>query len=418
MIHFKNSSFAALAKRFAELPTSVRPADAKIYLSRLMAAGMGMVCHLAMVFIYIVLNVPTMAAINFGAVFVYLVAIALARSGKHYLGIGLVFVELAIHIPLATVLLGLETGYLLFNYTVAMCSPLVYGRTEVRSRILTLAYIAVSSVTTTAFMYNRPPVIVLEAWQVRVIFWVVAVSTSLVLAYFAFYFGRASDAAETRIELELARSDKLLLNVLPESIAARLKAGTQTIVDDIPTATILFADVVGFTQFAAQVPASRVVEILNNVFTAFDQISEEFGLEKIKTIGDAYMVAGGVPELDPDHAVHVVRAAVAMLDAIAELQVQDGHKLNIRIGIHTGSVVAGVIGANKFSYDLWGATVNTASRLESHGLPGQINISDTTKNLIHADFEVEDRGPIQLKGVGFERCWFVRGYRSNTAKSA
>jgi class 3 adenylate cyclase len=171
------------------------------------------------------------------------------------------------------------------------------------------------------------------------------------------------------------RSERLLLNILPRPIAERLKHHPTTIADAHAEVTVLFADIVEFTKFSASILPQRLVEILNDVFSEFDRLAERHGLEKIKTVGDAYMVVGGLPTPRADHAEAVAEMALEMRDALAGYEKTIGASLQLRIGIHTGPVVAGVIGRRKFSYDLWGDTVNTASRMESHGLPGVIQVT-------------------------------------------
>lgn len=211
---------------------------------------------------------------------------------------------------------------------------------------------------------------------------------------------------------EKAKSELLLLNMLPRQILSRLQLGETVIADRVPDATILFADLVGFTSLAARVPASRIVELLNGLFTAFDRLSTEFELEKIKTIGDAYMLAGGVLEPRPGHVGAVADIGLAMLRSVADAGRRFGEPLQIRIGIHTGPVVAGVIGTHKFIYDIWGETVNTASRLESHGLPGRIAVSAETFRRLHGSHEFEPRGVVNLRGSGPMESWFLQGRRT------
>jgi adenylate cyclase len=214
-----------------------------------------------------------------------------------------------------------------------------------------------------------------------------------------------------RLEVERAKSERLLRNVLPPAIAERLKKDPSHIADGFSDVTVLFADIVGFTVLAARLPPAEVVSLLNRLFTAFDDLAEERELEKIKTIGDAYMVVGGLPEPREDHAQAVAELALAMREAVATVARDTGHALVVRIGIHSGPVVAGVIGKKKLSYDLWGDTVNTASRMESHGVPGEIQISETTCERLKASFDVEARGTIEVKGKGELATWMLRGRR-------
>lgn len=199
------------------------------------------------------------------------------------------------------------------------------------------------------------------------------------------------------LDVEHARSEALLLNVLPRPIAERLKAGAGIIADAHPEVTVLFADLVGFTPLAGRTPPAELVGLLDRVFSAFDDLADRHGLEKIKTIGDAYMVVGGVPEARTDHAEAVATMALEMLEAIEAI---GDDRIRIRIGMDTGPVVAGIIGRRKFAYDLWGDVVNTASRMEAQGMPDRIQVTPAVEAALRARFRFESRGPIEVKGKG------------------
>ncbi|MFO1418701.1 MAG: adenylate/guanylate cyclase domain-containing protein [Methylotetracoccus sp.] len=203
-----------------------------------------------------------------------------------------------------------------------------------------------------------------------------------------------------RIEEERSRSERLLLNVLPRPIAERLKGGDARIVNTFDQVTVLFADLVGFTQLSVSMSPTNLVKLLDQIFSAFDALAERHRLEKIKTIGDAYMAAGGLPLPLNDHAAAACAMANDMHCAIAELSARNGIQLAMRIGICTGPVIAGIIGQNKFIYDLWGDTVNTASRMESHGLPGMTQVAEPTYELARDRFRFDPRGPIDVRGKG------------------
>lgn len=216
-----------------------------------------------------------------------------------------------------------------------------------------------------------------------------------------------------RLQLEQEKSEKLLLNILPPPIAARLKQGARTIADSFPEATILFADIVGFTQLCANSSASALVEQLNDIFLAFDILAELYGVEKIKTIGDAYMLVGGLPTPRPDHAEAVADMAIDMFDAIRRLNVQNASDFRIRVGIHSGPVVAGIIGKHKFNYDLWGDSVNIASRMEALSEPGQIQVSESSYLLLKDRFNFAERGEIDVKGKGKMKTYFLLGRKDD-----
>jgi adenylate cyclase len=211
-----------------------------------------------------------------------------------------------------------------------------------------------------------------------------------------------------QIEDEKARSEELLLNILPKSIAERLKQGETTIADSFTDVSVLFADLAGFTSMSTQVTPSEIVVLLNKIFSAFDNLAERYGLEKIKTIGDCYMAAAGLPVSKPDHAEATAEMALDMLRIIEDPRYTD-RPLNLRIGINSGPVVAGVIGKRKFIYDLWGDTVNTANRMETYGLPNQIHVSNTTFELLKSKYQLEPREEIDVSGKGKMKTFWLKG---------
>jgi len=226
------------------------------------------------------------------------------------------------------------------------------------------------------------------------------------------YFVRARELALAELGVERAKSERLLLNVLPESIAARLKESDEVIAEGFESATVLFADIVGFTPLAQELEPAATVDLLDRIFARWDSLAETHGLEKIKTIGDAYMVAGGIPQPRSDHAEAIAEMALAMGVEVERCTAESGVPLEVRIGIDSGPVVAGVIGRAKFSYDLWGDTVNTASRMESHGLPGEIQVTERTCERLRKRYELRQRGAIEVKGKGVMTTYLLLGRRS------
>ena len=210
------------------------------------------------------------------------------------------------------------------------------------------------------------------------------------------------------LHLESQKSERLMLNILPQSIATRLKAGDESISDSYQNATILFSDLVGFTKISSGKTAEELVFLLNDLFKRFDTRATSLGLEKIKTIGDAYMVAGGLPTNDDEHAIRVTKMALGMYEDLDAFNKEHGMELDMRIGINSGPVVAGVIGHSKFSYDLWGNTVNTASRMESTCLPGKVQVSPSTYEQIKGHFDVQENQIIECKGLGQIMTYFVK----------
>jgi class 3 adenylate cyclase len=223
---------------------------------------------------------------------------------------------------------------------------------------------------------------------------------------------RELEVAYQTLAVERERSERLLLNILPRAIAERLKQDNHIIADQFPEATVLFADIVGFTQLSSQISATELVVLLNQMFSIFDQLTEQHGAEKIKTIGDAYMVVAGLPTPRSDHAQAIANLALDMQQAIARFNIEQSQAFSIRIGINTGPVVAGVIGLKRFIYDLWGDTVNIASRMESHGLAGGIQVSEATYECLKEQYLFERRGRIQVKGKGEMLTYLLTGKQS------
>lgn len=224
---------------------------------------------------------------------------------------------------------------------------------------------------------------------------------------------QALEAAYQQLHVEKARSERLLLNILPGLIAQRLKDKPEIIADSFPDVSVLFADIVGFTRMSGHESPETMVARLDQIFSRFDGLAEHYGVEKIKTIGDAYMVVSGVPQPCEDHLERIAWMALGMQRELDAFNHQQGLNLEIRIGLHAGPVVAGVIGQRKFIYDLWGDTVNIASRMESTGVPGRIQLPSSTAARLDDRFEVQTRGTVQVKGKGEICTGFLIAYREN-----
>jgi class 3 adenylate cyclase len=212
-----------------------------------------------------------------------------------------------------------------------------------------------------------------------------------------------------QLKIEREKSELLLLNILPRPIAERLKQGEGIIADSFSEVTVLFADIVSFTAFSAHMLPTELIVLLNEIFSAFDQLAKHHGLEKIKTVGDTYMVVGGLPIPRQDHAEATAEMALDIQSMVTQFKVAGDRPLSMRVGINTGPVVAGVIGKQKFSYDLWGDTVNTASRMESHGLSGRIQVTEAMYERLKDKYLFEERGIIEVKNKGKMRTWFLVG---------
>jgi adenylate cyclase len=229
------------------------------------------------------------------------------------------------------------------------------------------------------------------------------------------YFVRGRDRALAELEIERAKSERLLLNVLPASVASRLKESDEGIADGYTSATVLFADIVGFTPLAQNLTPADTVALLDQIFARWDGLAARYGVEKIKTIGDAYMAAGGLPEPREDHAEAIADMALEMAKEVEQCATENDLQLQVRIGIDSGPVVAGVIGRAKFTYDLWGDTVNTASRMESHGVPGAIQVSERLYEQLRDHYELRERGTIDVKGKGPMATYLLLNRRNQSS---
>jgi adenylate cyclase len=249
--------------------------------------------------------------------------------------------------------------------------------------------------------------------QAIIIFFVLNIgAVSSVAFVLLHYFVGQKELAYRLLRVEQERSEGLLLNVLPREIAARLKSGERIIADHHPSVSILFADLAGFTPLSNLLSPNEMVELLNEIYSHFDTLIERYGVEKIRTIGDNYMVAAGLPRARADHAQSLARLALEMNAYIKRLAPVRDRRLAFRMGINSGPVIAGVIGHKKFAYDVWGDTVNTASRMESQGVPGIIQITRATYELIKDEFQCELHGPVDIKGKGEMETWFLVGLKA------
>jgi adenylate cyclase len=299
---------------------------------------------------------------------------------------------------------GLEVWVLL----VVALPPLLRGPQH--GRLRAIVYAASVGLVAAAEIAARllPPRLVLEPDQLSQVRAVNLAAAAVVLWILVAAYRRMLDQAERRVGEERRLSERLLANILPAPIAARLKRAENPIAEGHEAATILFADMVDFTEFAARNRPEAVVALLNRLFFAFDDMVERHGVEKIKTIGDAYMAAGGLTG-HSGAAAEVADLAIEMLGFVSGLRRTEGLPIDLRIGIHTGPLVAGVIGKHKFSYDVWGDTVNVAARLETASEAGRILISEATVRALGGGWRLEPRGPLALKGVGEVRAYFLVG---------
>ena len=301
--------------------------------------------------------------------------------------------------------LGRDSGIQLNFIIAAAVAFAIYDRTRIG---LSVAVIATALGLHLAAWFLFPPEtarIAADPFLLHNLYVSSAATTFCLIALIVGYAFTLADRAR-------AEADALLANILPEAIAERLKAHPgERVADAVPQASVLFSDLVGFTELAQELGAARTVDILDQVVTEFDRLAATHGVEKIKTIGDGYMAVAGVSRPQDDHAVRLARMALRLPELVARLSETHGVDLRVRIGIAGGPVMAGVIGADKFSYDVWGETVNLASRLESHGIPGEIQVTAEVREALQDGFLFEPRGPIDVKGVGLLETWLLKEER-------
>ncbi|HRD76597.1 MAG TPA: adenylate/guanylate cyclase domain-containing protein [Hyphomicrobiaceae bacterium] len=288
------------------------------------------------------------------------------------------------------------------QYIIGAAAPFfVFGLSR---RWLSLALVAICLVMHLAVWVLFPapqPEFAAHPAFIRSIYVSAIVTTFAITAAIVHYAFRLAEAAE-------AETDALLRNILPEPIVERLKANPGvTIADSFSDASVLFADMRGFVPVALSLGPARTVELLNRLVRELDALAAAHGVEKIKTIGDAYMAAAGVPEPQPEHALRLARFGLAMHGVIGRLAAEVGKPLELRVGIASGPLLAGVIGVRRLTYDVWGDTVNLAARLESNGVPGRVQVSARTRELIEAHFKLEARGEIEVKGLGAQPVWLI-----------
>ena len=332
------------------------------------------------------------------------VVLVSAARGRLRLSTGLIYATVTTEATLAVVFVGWDSG-LQYVLVLLMLASILHPWPRPVAWLMAFAVIAVFVLL---YHYSRlvAPLYEIPAGPMAVMYTFAVVGPFAVACLLVAYPVAVADRAEADLASEHIRSEHLLTNVLPVPVATRLKAGEEPIADRVNAASVLFADIVDFTPLASRLPAEEVVALLDSVFTRLDRLVDEYGLEKIKTIGDAYMVAAGVPSPRADHAQALARFALAARDGIAEAH-DPWPRLQLRVGIASGPVVAGVIGRRRFLYDLWGDTVNTAARMESHGLPGRIQITDSTRRLLGGDFDCQERGFVTIKGKGQMRTYFL-----------
>jgi class 3 adenylate cyclase len=342
---------------------------------------------------------------------VAIVVLFLNREGHVDLAMWLLFAGALGNTVVAAVILGSDVHGEMFLLVLPAFAVLITRPGDRRTQLILLSTIVVAFTAVTTVDIESPSELVNSPLRP----WLVLAASAMVVLFIgaiALHFRDIVDTAEAELQAEKASSEELLLNILPEQTADRLKAGETVIADRVESVTVLFADLVNSTPMSESLPPTTLVELLNSIFTPFDDLADELEVEKIKTMGDAYMVVAGLPIPREDHLEAIAEMALRMRGQLASHHHAEVGQLQMRFGIDTGPVVAGVIGKRKFSYDLWGNTVVTAARMESHGVPGRIQVTDDVKVALQDRYVFETRGPIEVKGKGLITTHFLETRRT------
>ncbi len=376
------------------------------------AALMGFLTHVAFFLIFYVLHVPEMVIFNVFSMLIFLSAIFLWRFGFYFTSLNLLMLEITCHAACASYFIGWDSGFIYYNFTVLLViflSPLIKHPIDIAVKALWCVASIGCFITCWIYLHAAIPAYQLSAGIVTFLQTFNLLMVGSVISIIAMTFGIFVKRAEDALKVERDKSEGLLHNILPVPIANRLKGDDKNPVDGFNETSILFADIVGFTPLSQSCTPEVLVGMLNDVFSRFDDLADKHGLEKIKTIGDAYMVAGGIPEYRKDHASAIADMALDMVESLKQVKDAPCQTLSIRVGINSGPAVAGVIGKRKFAYDLWGDTVNTAARMESHGVPGEIQVTEDTYHLLKDQYSFVERGEIEIKGKGMMNAYLLQG---------
>lgn len=405
-----NALSERIMKFLMEYPDGFRPDYARFFIVARLTYPIGALGHAGFIAIFWYLDLKALAIFNILSVALFVFAVVQNNRGNLRLPAMLTMLaEVPIHAILATIYIGPASGfwiYFIVSVVFVLLFPF-YGR-RVRlwlSAVLILALIVLSSVT----IGKGPIHPIANEWIIFLFINNVLIFASVVVAIIASY-ELAVVKAEDAMQEEFDRAEMLLLNILPVEIASRLKAHEEPLADTHENVSVLFADLAGFTDISRKLTADELVNLLNDLFSRFDKLANKHGAEKIKTIGDAYMVATGLSGSMADHAEKIGDLALDMQRAFGDFRQENQVDLKLRIGVHSGSVTAGVIGKQKFSYDLWGDTVNIASRMESEGIPDQIQISAETWKMLSERFRTTSRGEIQVKGHRPRTTYLLEGH--------
>lgn len=362
-------------------------------------AFLGFNCHLVWLFFFLYLKIYPLFIFNIFSVIIFWIALYLNKKRKYFLVAYLASIEVISHQVLGTYLLGTQSGFQYFLFLSAMI-PFLLPKGRRRVKVFLMLLNAITFLLLVKMFSDDLPLYEVNQLILNIFANLNILIVFFFLGVFALYLSKAIHKGEKLLSEEREKSDQLLYNILPISIANQLKEDNEIIAKGYESVSVMFADLVNFTDLSSKCSPEQLVKYLNKIFCSFDRLTDHYGLEKIKTIGDAYMVSGGLPFDDVQHLKKMALLSLEMMTEMQKFRIKEGIDLRLRIGFHCGPVVAGVIGVKKFAYDLWGDTVNIASRMESHGLSDQIHVSAEVYQKLKESFVFEQREVMQIKGKG------------------
>lgn len=362
-------------------------------------------------------RIVNLGVITGGFFFLYVVALLLNGVRLYDFGRFLLFGASGLHLAITIMAMGTRAGFEYYLAAVVLFPLLCFAKSERQKIAIAYGLYVVPIAVAFLWLAARTPIVEVPDAARMHAYWFNLFFVTVIFAGTLLYYHLLSLNARIDLDAEKRRTEEILANVVPAWIAARLKSGERTIADAHGEATILFADLVEFSKLATRLAPSHLVEILNTVFSRFDELAERHGIEKIKTIGDCYMAAGGVLAEGGSRTPAVADLALDMLKVVDEIGSDIGYPLQLRIGISTGPVISGVLGRNKFQFDVWGDTVNLASRMQEYSEAGRIQVSEATYWRLHNQYEFESRGAIDVKGHDHVPTYFLIGHKSPAAHS-
>lgn len=367
-----------------------------------------MVVHTSWLILFSTLNVTNLALFNVFSVLTFILCLYLNKRRQFLSAVSIATIEVLLHQVLAVLLIGWSAGFQYYLFSLIFL-PFLTDKKNLPLKFFLSISIIVTYMILEHYYSSATPIYVVKSAATLILNKMNILFSLALICIWAYYFNNSVNAAEDAFEREQLKAENLLHNILPNTIAEKLKAGNQNIADGFENVTVLFLDIVGFTPLSAQKTPGELVEILNKIFSQFDDLCGEYQLEKIKTIGDSYMVASGIPEYSADHAIKMAEFSLKLQEVLNNVNKEMKTELKIRTGINSGPVVAGVIGKKKFIYDLWGDAVNTASRMESHSPVGKIQVSHSSYLLLKEHFNFTENEEKEIKGKGLMKTYILEG---------